>query len=151
MSDMNDQASKIETEPHFVRVQRMMDGEDLISDVPVEVQTDADDPLNDEFPDEIPLEEYTVTQAMKALGTCRSNVMGMIARGTLRARKPMCAKTGLEIDEWRILRMDVDAQTHKRAAQALRTLEAILGPGKWVTSLRAKAEAGLEVAQVGGE
>ena len=148
---MRKSAKKIEAEPHFVRVQRMMDGEDLISDVPVEVQTDPDDPLNSEFPDEIPLEEYTVTQAMKALGTCRSNVMGMIARGTLRARKPVDQATGMEIDEWRILRMDIDAQTHKRAAQALRTIEAILGPGKWVTSLRAKAEAGLEVVQVGGE
>lgn len=142
---------KVEVDPHYIRVQKANDGEDLISDVPVEVRTEVDDPLNSEFPDEIPLEEYTVTQAMKALGTCRSNVMGMIARGTLRARKPMCGKTGLEIDEWRILRMDVEAQMSKRAAQAVHTLESILGPGKWVTSLRAKAEAGLEVSQVGGE
>lgn len=115
---------------------KKQDGENLFSDVP-----------NREFP-EIPLDEYTVTQSMKVLGTCRSNVMGMIARGTLRARKPTDPATGMEIDEWRILRMDVDTQASKRATQALRTLEAILGPGKWVTSLREISEAGIEVAQV---
>ena len=117
---------------------KKQDGENLFSDIP-----------NREFPDEIPLEEYTVTQTMKVLGTCRSNVMGMIARGSMRARKPICQATGNEIDEWRILRMDVDAQMARRVAGAIQILESILGPGRWVTSLREKSEAGPEVAQVG--
>lgn len=99
--------------------------------VPLEMQTAEDDPLADTFPDEIPLDEVSVTDAMNLLGTCRSNVMGMIARGSLRARKARNSK-GHEIDAWRILRIDVEAATIKRAAAALRTLESILGPGKWV-------------------
>lgn len=106
--------------------------EDVSSDVPEAVQMDENDPLVDDLPDEIALEEISVTEAMKKLGTCRSNVMGMIARGTLRARKPRSKATGEQLDVWLILRMDVDAVMAKRASVAIQTLEKIIGPGKWV-------------------